>query len=213
MLVVSANAERVRWVASGRLSRTVPAITFRCGSHGTGGTRDGLLLSRSGHRRTMRFDVFACCMIQAVRDSPPSSTRFPARHTGFRGVLRLMIQACSPGRSAEFRCRQTSSRPVARHCHARPSMRLLRRVRSTGRRVIGANDKRIADRKRQNVRPVDKAGSAVPEAGHATEFIEAAQMLLASPCGQYRNVRFFPTGRRVNRPLQNRRDFAAPEVG
>ncbi len=42
----SAMAERLQWVAFGGLSRTVLAITLRRVSRGSGGTREGLVLSR-----------------------------------------------------------------------------------------------------------------------------------------------------------------------
>src|SRR6056297_881492 len=77
MPTASAMVERLQWVAFGGFSLTVLAITFMRVSRGSGGTREGRVLSRfrpptpssryrSCQRQTVGFDVCARRMISPV---------------------------------------------------------------------------------------------------------------------------------------------------
>jgi hypothetical protein len=84
--------------AVGGVSFTVFAITLRRVSRGSGGTREGRVLSRfrpstpssryrACQRQTVGFDVLARRMISLVPQWSADANMIPARQTTFRGVL------------------------------------------------------------------------------------------------------------------------------
>jgi len=96
--------ERLQWVALGGVSCTVLVITLRRVSHGSGGTRDGRVLSRlrppkpssrkrACQRQTVGLDVFERRMISLVPQPSAVANTISARQTTLRGVFRSASRA------------------------------------------------------------------------------------------------------------------------
>jgi len=104
MLTASAIIARLRCAALGGVSCTVFARIFRRFSRGSGGTREGRVLSRlspgtpssrwrSCQRKTVGFDMPVRRMIRAVPSPSAVANTMPARHASLRVVLRLASKA------------------------------------------------------------------------------------------------------------------------
>ena len=111
MPMASAISARLQCVALGGVSCTVLAITFGLVSMGSGGTREGRVLSRFNpgtpssryracQRQTVGFDMPVRRMISKVPWPSAVASTIPARQTSLRGVLRLVIRASSSVRSS-----------------------------------------------------------------------------------------------------------------
>jgi hypothetical protein len=104
MPTASAIVTRLQCVALGGVSCTVFARIFRRVSRGTGGTREGRVLSRlspgtpsaryrSCQRQTVGFDMPVRRMIRAVPSPSAIARTISARQTTLRAVVRLVSRA------------------------------------------------------------------------------------------------------------------------
>lgn len=104
MPTASAIVVRLQCVALGGVSCTVFAITFNRTSLGSGGTREGRVLSRLSpgtpssryrycQRQTVGFDMPVRRMISTVPRPSAVASTISARQKSLRGVLRLVSRA------------------------------------------------------------------------------------------------------------------------
>ena len=117
-----------------------------------------------------------------LRGLPPATQLFKLAKAIFTDIWEIRRSEASSARATPETQLQETEKQIEN---------LLDRImNASSPSVIGAYEKRIAELEREKIRLAERAGSAVPEAGRLTEFIEPALTSLASPWNIYKSCSF-----------------------